>query len=41
MADSSIMNLNDAATIIKNAIVHSRYNAAKMVNKELLGLYMA
>ena len=39
MADSSIMNLNDAATIIKNAIVHSRYNAAKMVNKELLGLY--
>ena len=31
--------MNEAATIIKNAIVHSRYNAAKMVNKQLLGLY--
>ena len=35
----NILNLNEAATIIKNAIVHSRYNAAKMINKELLGLY--
>jgi hypothetical protein len=37
----SILNLSEAATTIKNAIVHSRYNAAKMVNKELLGLYYA
>jgi len=35
----NIFNINEAAKIIKNAIVHSRYNAAKMVNKELLGLY--
>ena len=33
------MTTNDAATIIRNAIVHSRYQAAKMVNKELLSLY--
>jgi len=39
MADNNIVNLSEAAEMIKNAIVHSRYNAAKMINKELLGLY--
>jgi len=39
MADNNIVNTNEAAEIIKNAILNSRYNAAKMINKELLGLY--
>jgi len=39
MSDNKISNFNDAATIIKDAIVRSRYQAAKLVNKELLGLY--
>ena len=32
---------SNAAIIIKEAIVRSRYQAAKLVNKELLGLYYA
>jgi predicted nuclease of restriction endonuclease-like (RecB) superfamily len=39
MSNNSAVKINEAAEIIKNAIVHSRYNAAKMINKELLGLY--
>jgi len=39
MAENIIINTHDAAEIIKNTIVRSRYNAAKAVNKELLGLY--
>jgi len=34
-------NFKDAAIIIKDAIVRSRYQAATLVNKELLGLYYA
>ena len=41
MSDNNIQNFNDAANIIKEAIVRSRYQAAKLVNKELLGLYYA
>ena len=36
-----IMDFGDAAIIIKNAIIHSRYQAATLVNKELLALYYA
>jgi len=32
-------NINDAAIVIKDAIVLSRYQAAKLVNRELLSLY--
>jgi predicted nuclease of restriction endonuclease-like (RecB) superfamily len=39
--DSKIFDFGDAANIIKDAIVRSRYQAAKLVNKELLGLYYA
>ena len=38
---SSIFDFGGAAEIIKDAIVRSRYQAAKLVNKELLGLYYA
>ena len=31
----------DAATIFKDAIICSRYQAARLVNKELLSLYYA
>jgi len=41
MSDNNIQNFNEAANIIKEAIVRSRYQAAKLVNKELLGLYYA
>ncbi|MCL2135629.1 MAG: DUF1016 N-terminal domain-containing protein [Candidatus Bathyarchaeota archaeon] len=34
-----IINLNQ--NTIKNAIVHSRYQAAKLINKELFSLYFA
>jgi len=34
-------NVKDAAVIIKDAIVRSRYQAATLVNRELLGLYYA
>jgi len=40
MSDT-VLDFSDAAIIIKNAIVRSRYQAAKLVNKELLGLYYA
>ena len=41
MDENKILNFNDATNIIKDAIVRSRYQAAKLVNKELLGLYYA
>jgi predicted nuclease of restriction endonuclease-like (RecB) superfamily len=41
MSDSGIFDFGGAAEIIKDAIVRSRYQAAKLVNKELLGLYYA
>ena len=41
MDKNEILNFNDAAIIIKDAIIRSRYQAAKLVNKELLGLYYA
>ncbi|MDR1688863.1 MAG: DUF1016 N-terminal domain-containing protein [Clostridiales bacterium] len=41
MNDNDMQNFTDAANIIKEAIVRSRYQAAKLVNKELLGLYYA
>jgi len=41
MNDNKIFDFSDAAGIIKDAIVRSRYQAAKLVNKELLGLYYA
>ena len=41
MSDKEVFDFNDAAIIIKDAIVRSRYQAAALVNKELLGLYYA
>jgi predicted nuclease of restriction endonuclease-like (RecB) superfamily len=40
-SDNKIINFGDAAIIIKNAIIRSRYQAATLVNKELLALYYA
>jgi hypothetical protein len=37
--ENNNFNFNDAAIIIKDAIVRSRYQAAALVNKELLSLY--
>ena len=41
MNDSKNIGFRDAATIIKEAIVRSRYQAATLVNRELLCLYYA
>jgi len=41
MSDEIIFDFGGAAGIIKDAIVRSRYQAAKLVNKELFGLYYA
>jgi predicted nuclease of restriction endonuclease-like (RecB) superfamily len=41
MSESNIFDFGGAAEIIKDAIVRSRYQAAKLVNRELLGLYYA
>ena len=41
MEENKIVNVDDAAIIIKEAIVRSRFQAVKLVNKELLGLYYA
>ncbi|MCL2766159.1 MAG: PDDEXK nuclease domain-containing protein [Peptococcaceae bacterium] len=41
MSGNELLNLGDAAIIIKDAIVRSRYQAAKLVNRELLSLYYA
>jgi predicted nuclease of restriction endonuclease-like (RecB) superfamily len=41
MSDNNIFDFGGAASIIKDAIVRSRYQAAKLVNKELLSLYYA
>jgi predicted nuclease of restriction endonuclease-like (RecB) superfamily len=41
MSDNNIFDFGGAAEIIKDAIVRSRYQAAKLVNKELLSLYYA
>jgi len=41
MNDKENFDFSDAAIIIKDAIVRSRYQAAALVNKELLGLYYA
>ena len=34
-------SFGDAALLIKDAIIRSRYQAATLVNRELLGLYYA
>ncbi|MDR0767399.1 MAG: PDDEXK nuclease domain-containing protein [Methanosarcinales archaeon] len=39
--DENKLNYGGAAAIIKDAIIRSRYQAAALVNKELLGLYYA
>ncbi|MDR1397260.1 MAG: PDDEXK nuclease domain-containing protein [Desulfarculales bacterium] len=39
MEDNSISDFGNATSIIKEAIIRSRYQAAKLVNKELLSLY--
>ena len=41
MGESKNIEFSSAAIIIKEAIVRSRYQAAKLVNKELLSLYYA
>jgi hypothetical protein len=41
MNDNEYLCFGDAIAIIKDAIVRSRYQAAKLVNKELLSLYYA
>ena len=41
MEDSEMLNLKDAAKLITDAIVRSRFQAAKLINKELLSLYYA
>jgi hypothetical protein len=41
MSDNNIFDFGGAVSIIKDAIVRSRYQAAKLVNKELLSLYYA
>jgi predicted nuclease of restriction endonuclease-like (RecB) superfamily len=41
MSENRIFDFGGAAEIIKDAIVRSRYQAAKLVNRELLGLYYA
>ncbi|MDR1328478.1 MAG: PDDEXK nuclease domain-containing protein [Oscillospiraceae bacterium] len=41
MDGQKILDFGNAAEIIKDAIVRSRYQAAKLINKELLGLYYA
>ena len=41
MSDNNLSNFNDAASIIKDAIIRSRYQAATLVNRELLSLYYA
>jgi len=41
MNENKIYGFNDAASTIKDAIIRSRYQAAKLVNKELLSLYYA
>ena len=41
MSENKNFDFNDAASIIKEAIVRSRYQAAKLINKELLSLYYA
>ncbi|MCL2080407.1 MAG: PDDEXK nuclease domain-containing protein, partial [Oscillospiraceae bacterium] len=41
MGENGNLGFNEAAIIIKDAIVRSRYQAAKLVNKELLSLYYA
>jgi hypothetical protein len=41
MSGNNIFDFGGATAIIKDAIVRSRYQAAKLVNKELLGLYFA
>ena len=41
MSDIQKNDFSDAAEIVKDAIVRSRYQAAKLVNKELLSLYYA
>ena len=41
MNENQIFDFGGAAEIIKDAIVRSRYQAAKLVNRELLGLYYA
>ena len=41
MSENNTLDFGDAAIIIKDAIVRSRYQAAKLINKELLSLYYA
>jgi predicted nuclease of restriction endonuclease-like (RecB) superfamily len=39
MGENNVLDSNNAVSIIKDAIIRSRYQAAKLVNKELLSLY--
>ena len=41
MNENSIFDWGSVVNVIKDAIVRSRYQSAKLVNKELLGLYYA
>ncbi|MCL2158384.1 MAG: PDDEXK nuclease domain-containing protein [Oscillospiraceae bacterium] len=41
MGENKSMNFDGAVNTIKEAIIRSRYQAAKLINKELLGLYYA
>jgi len=41
MSERNTIGLIDAAGIIKDAIIRSRYQAARLLNKELLSLYYA
>jgi predicted nuclease of restriction endonuclease-like (RecB) superfamily len=41
MSDDTIFDYSNAAEIIRDAIIRSRYLAATLVNRELLGLYYA
>ena len=41
MSNNEIFDFSGAAGIIKDAIIRSRYQAATLVNKELLSLYYA
>ena len=39
MSENNIFDFGNAASVIKDAILQSRYQAAKLINKELLSLY--
>ena len=41
MENNKELGFNEAAVVIKEAIIRSRYQAAKLINRELLSLYYA